>query len=204
LSLIAQAKGAGVCFLFAQKYHPAVRHVAEVRKQLKTRTIFNLLGPICSPARVKRQLLGVYAREWLTPIAEVLRELGTEKAWVVHGRDGLDEMTTTDASHVAALESGRVGTFDVMPENAGLMRATIADLKGGSAADNAAAITSLFNGTRGPYRDIVVLNAGAALIVAGKTDDLKEAIALAAESLDSGRAKRALEALVDVSNGAGA
>src|SRR5690242_7686146 len=90
--------GAGVCFLFAQKYHPAVRHVAEVRKQLKTRTIFNLLGPICSPARVKRQLLGVYAREWLTPIAEVLRELGTEKAWVVHGRDGLDEMTTTDAS----------------------------------------------------------------------------------------------------------
>lgn len=195
--------GAGVCFLFAQTYHPAVRHVAEVRKQLKTRTIFNLLGPICSPARVKRQLLGVYAREWLEPIAEVLRELGTERAWIVHGRDGLDEMTTTDASHVAALEHGRIGTFDVMPEEAGLARATISDLKGGSATDNASAITALFNGARGPYRDIVVLNAGAALIVAGKTEDLKEAVALAGDSLDSSRAKRALEALVDVSNGAG-
>jgi anthranilate phosphoribosyltransferase len=193
---------AGVCFLFAQTYHPAVRHVAEVRRQLKTRTIFNLLGPISNPARVKRQLLGVYARDWLEPLAEVLRELGTEKAWIVHGRDGLDEMTTTDASHVVALENGRISASDVLPEEAGLGRASMAQLKGGSAADNAAAITALFTGARGPYRDIVILNAAAALVVAGKADDLRAAAALAAESIDSGKSARALALLVEASNGA--
>jgi anthranilate phosphoribosyltransferase len=193
---------AGLCFLFAQTYHPAVRHVAEVRRQLGIRTIFNLLGPLSSPARVKRQLLGVYSREWLEPLANVLRELGTEKAWIVHGHDGLDELTTTDISHVAALEKGRVESFDLAPEDAGLKRATIAQLKGGSAAENASAITALFHGMRSPYRDIVVLNAGAALIAAGKADDLRAGAALAAESIDGGRARCALEALVEVSNGA--
>jgi anthranilate phosphoribosyltransferase len=193
---------AGLCFLFAQTYHPAMRHVAEVRRQLGTRTIFNLLGPLSSPARVKRQLLGVYSRAWLVPLAEVLRELGAEKAWIVHGRDGLDELTTTDASHVAALDRDRVESFDLSPEDAGLGRATMAQLKGGPAAENASAITALFDGARGPYRDIVLLNAAAALVVAGKADDLRAGAPLAAESIDSGNARRALEVLVAASNGA--
>jgi len=195
---------AGLCFLFAQTYHPAMRHVAEVRRNLGIRTIFNLLGPLSNPARVRRQLLGVYAKEWLVPLAKVLAELGAEKAWIVHGRDGLDELTTTDVSHVAALENGRIDQFDIVPEDAGLKRASLAELKGGTAAENAAAITALFNREHGPYRDIVVLNAAAALVVAGKTGDLGEAAALASESIDAGRARRALETLAKISRRAGA
>jgi anthranilate phosphoribosyltransferase len=193
---------AGLCFLFAQTYHPAVRHVAQVRRQLGIRTIFNLLGPISNPARVKRQLLGVYSEEWLEPLADVLRELGTEKAWIVHGRDGLDEVTTTDATDVVALEAPDITSFDVVPEDADLKRAAIDEIKGGSAAENASAIMALLNSARTPYRDIVVLNASAALVVAGKADDLKTASTVAADSIDSGRARLVLEALVDVSNGA--
>jgi anthranilate phosphoribosyltransferase len=192
---------AGLCFLFAQTYHPAMRHVAEVRRNLGMRTIFNLLGPLSNPARVKHQLLGVYAKEWLVPIANVLGELGADRAWVVHGRDGLDEMTTTDVSHVAALVDGAIASFDVTPEEAGVGRARLEDLRGGAAAENAAAITALFEGVPGAYRDIVVLNAAAALVVAGNSANLQEAAALAIDSIDTGKARRAVAALVDISNG---
>jgi anthranilate phosphoribosyltransferase len=195
---------AGVCFLFAQTYHPAMRHVAEVRRQLGMRTIFNLLGPLSNPARVRRQLLGVYAKDWLAPLAQVIGELGAAKAWIVHGQDGLDEMTTTGISHVAAFENGCVRQFDMAPEDAAMNRTTLAQLKGGDAAENAAAIIGLLDGDPGPYRDIVVLNAAAALIVAGRANDLREGAAMASESIDSGNARRALEALVEVSNGASA
>lgn len=191
---------AGVCFLFAQTYHPAMRHVAEVRRALGVRTIFNLLGPLANPARVERQLLGVYARTWLEPLAHVLAELGTRKAWIAHGRDGLDELTTTDVSHVATLQNGRIAQRDVAPEDAGLTRTTLARLKGGSAAENAAALTRLLTGEPGPYRDIVLLNAAAALIVADKADDLRNGAALAAASIDSGKARHALATLVTLSN----
>ncbi len=191
----------GLCFLFAQTYHPAMKHVADVRRQLGIRTIFNLLGPLSNPACVKRQLMGVYAKEWLEPLAHVLAALGAEKAWVVHGNDGLDELTTTDVTHVAVLEDGNVTARTVSPEDAGLARAALADLKGGGAEENAAAIRRLFDGERGPYRDIVLLNTAAALIVAGKTNDLREGAALAAKAIDDGAAKRMLEKLIAVTNG---
>ncbi|MBU6298207.1 MAG: anthranilate phosphoribosyltransferase [Alphaproteobacteria bacterium] len=191
---------AGLCFLFAQTYHPAMKHVAPVRKALGIRTIFNLLGPLSNPARVRRQLIGVYARDLVEPLAQVLGALGAEKAWVVHGNDGLDEITTTDITHVAILDAGNVTTRVIEPEDAGLARATLASLKGGSAGVNAAAVRRLFDGKQGPYRDIVLLNAAAALIVAGKADDLRAGADLAAKAVDGGGAKRALESLVAVSN----
>jgi anthranilate phosphoribosyltransferase len=191
---------ANVCFLFAQTYHPAMKHVAAVRRQLGIRTIFNLLGPLCSPAGVTRQLLGVYAKEWLEPLALVLAKLGAEKAWVVHGHDGLDEMTTTDLTHVAVLEDVKVTARDIAPEEAGLKRATLGALKGGAAKDNAEAMLRLFAGEPGAYRDIVLLNSAAALIVAGRTNDLREGATMAAESIDSGSAQSTLELLVSASN----
>jgi anthranilate phosphoribosyltransferase len=193
---------AGLSFLFAQAFHPAVKHVAPVRKELGFRTIFNLLGPICNPAGVPRQLLGIYARSWIEPIAHVLAKLGTEKAWVVHGSDGLDEMTTTGITHVAVLEHGKVTMREIAPEDAGLKRTTLAALKGGAPAENAAALRALLDGARGAYRDIVLLNAAAALIVADKASDLKEGTALAADAIDTGRAKAALAKLVAVSQSA--
>ncbi len=191
---------AGLCFLFAQTYHPAMKHVAPVRRRLGIRTIFNLLGPLSNPAGVRRQLLGVYAREWLQPLAQVLGALGTEKAWVVHGHDGLDEITTTDLTHVAVLDAGRVTLRTITPEDAQVPRATLADLKGGAASENADAIRRLFAGERGPYRDIVLFNAAAALIVAGKANELRHGAKLAAQALDCGAAARALEILIAVSN----
>ena len=155
--------------------------------------MFNLLGPICNPARVRRQLIGIYAREWLEPVAHVLADLGTEKAWVVHGADGLDEMSTTGATHVAMLENGRVTVEDIAPEDAGIERSTLAALKGGTAEENARAIRELFAGAKNAFRDIVLLNAAAALIVAGEGANLSEGVALAAEAIDKGRAAAALE-----------
>jgi anthranilate phosphoribosyltransferase len=187
---------AGLSFLFAQAYHPAMKHVAAVRKQLGIRTIFNLLGPLSSPARVRHQLIGVYAKEWIEPLAEVLRELGAEKAWVVHGADGLDEITTTTVTHVAVLDAGKISTREIAPEDAGLVRAKLADLKGGTAAENAAALTRLLNGEYGAYRDIVLLNAAAALVVGGKTDDLRDGVTIAAEAIDGARASHTLKAFV--------
>jgi anthranilate phosphoribosyltransferase len=186
----------GLCFLFAQTYHPAMKHVAAVRKQLGIRTIFNLLGPLSNPARVRRQLVGVYAREWVRPVAEVLRELGAEKAWVVHGSDGLDEITTTNTTHIAILEGGTITESEIAPEDAGLPRALPAALKGGTADDNAAALSALLRGAPGAYRDIVLLNAAAVLVIAGKAKNLAEGVTLAADTIDSGRAANTLASFV--------
>jgi anthranilate phosphoribosyltransferase len=182
----------GFTFLFAPAYHPAMKHVAPVRKELGFRTIFNLLGPICNPAEVKRQLIGIFAEEWLEPVAHVLADLGTEKAWIVHGADGLDELTTTGITRVAMLEGGQVTMKDVTPEDAGLNRSTLAKLKGGGAEDNARAIREVLAGAKNPFRDIVLLNAGAALVVADKTASLAEGVRLAASAIDEGTAARVL------------
>ena len=190
---------AGIGFLMAPRYHGAMRHVGPTRVELGMRTIFNLLGPISNPAGAKRQLVGVFAPAWVRPIAEVLGKLGSERAWVVHG-DGLDELTTTGTSFVAELNDGRVETFEVTPEMAGLERARLADLKGGEPAENAAKLRAILDGAKGPLRDIALLNAAAALIVAGKVKELRAGVALGAEAIASGAAKRALDKLVAITN----
>jgi anthranilate phosphoribosyltransferase len=187
-------------FLMAPRHHAAMKHVGPTRVELGTRTIFNLLGPLSNPANASRQLIGVYHRQWVRPVAEVLAQLGSERAWVVHGSDGLDEITTTGATYVAELKGGRVTTFDILPEDVGLTRADPKDLKGGDPATNAKAIRELLDGKPGPYRDVVVLNAGAALLVAGKAQTLKDGVALAAAVIDSRAARGALEGLVAISN----
>jgi len=192
---------AGVCFLFAQGYHPAMKNVTPVRRALGFRTIFNLIGPLSNPAGVKRQLLGVYAPELMQPVAKVLAALDAEKAWVVHGADGLDELSISAPTHVAVLDGGRIETMTVAPEDAGLPRHPLAAVKGGEAAENAAALTRLLDGEKGAYRDIVLLNTAAALIVADKAKDLREGAAMAATAIDSGAAKAVLKKLVAVSQG---
>jgi anthranilate phosphoribosyltransferase len=177
-----------------------MRHVGAVRKAIATRTIFNLLGPLASPARVKHQLVGIYDRKWLQPYAEALKALGSHRALVVHGADGLDELTTTAITYFARLENGQISSGEIAPEEAGLGRATLNDLKGGSAADNAAALVRLFDGQKGAYRDIVLLNAAAALMVSDRAKDVKEGVGLAAQSLDSGAAGVKLDALIVASN----
>jgi anthranilate phosphoribosyltransferase len=178
-----------------------MRHVAKVRPELGVRTLFNLLGPLANPAATKYQVVGVFAEKWVEPIANVLGLLGVERAWVVHGADGLDELTTTDVSHVAVLDRGKVSTFKISPRNAGLPDAQPADLIGGDAVENAAHIRAVLQGNQGPLRDIVLLNAAAALLVAGKAKTLRDGVALAAESIDSGKAKSVLEALAKLSHG---
>jgi anthranilate phosphoribosyltransferase len=190
----------GIVFLFAQVHHPAMRHVGAVRKAIAIRTIFNLLGPLASPARVKHQLVGIYDRKWLQPYAEALKALGSSRALVVHGADGLDELTTTAVTYFSRLENGQISHGEIAPEEAGLSRATLNDLKGGSAADNAAALVRLFDGEKGAYRDIVLLNAAAALMVSDRAKDVKEGVVLAAQSLDSGAAGAKLDALIVASN----
>ena len=187
-------------FLMAPRHHSAMKHVGPTRVELGTRTIFNLLGPLSNPAGATRQLIGVFHRQWVRPMAEVLGQLGSDHAWVVHGSDGLDEITTTGTTYVAELKGGRVTTFDILPEDIGLKRADPKDLKGGDPETNAKAIRDLFDGKAGAYRDIVLLNAGGAFVVAGKVDDLKAGIAMAASVIDSGKAKAALAGLVAVSN----
>lgn len=194
---------AGVGFMWAPMHHPAMKAWAPIRAELGVRTIFNLLGPLCNPGGVKRQILGVFDRRWLEPLANVMRNLGSEHAWVVHGADGLDELTTTGTTHVAALRDGRITAFDVTPEDAGLKRARLADLKGGDAAVNAAAIRDLLAGKAGPFRDIVLLNAAAALVVGGKADRLADGVALAARAIDEGKAADALRRLVAITNAEG-
>lgn len=194
---------AGVGFLWAPMHHPAMKTWAPIRAELGVRTLFNLLGPLCNPAGVKRQVLGVYDRRLVEPIAEVLANLGAVHAWVVHGSDGMDELTTTGASFAAELKDGAIRTFEITPESAGLPRATLASLKGGDAAVNAQALRDLLGGEPGPYRDIVVLNAGAGLLVGGKAADLNDGIARAQAAIDSGAATRALDKLVAATNDAG-
>lgn len=190
---------AGICFMFAQTHHGAMKHVSPVRKALGFRTIFNLVGPLANPARVTRQLVGVYAADWLDPVAEALQELGAVKAWVVHGKDGLDEVTTTGVTSVSALQDGKIKRFEVAPEDAGLERATLSSLAGGDANANAEAVRRVLDGEKGPFHDIVILNAAAALIVADKARDLREAAGLAAEAIGDGRAREALDRLIAVS-----
>jgi anthranilate phosphoribosyltransferase len=191
---------AGVGFLLAPRHHSAMRFVGPVRAAMGVRTIFNILGPMCNPAEVKRQLTGAFDRALIEPMARTLGNVGCEAAWVVHGADGLDEMTTTGTTHVAQLKAGEVTTFEVMPEDAGLARASLDDLKGGDAETNAAAIRALLDGETGPFRDVTLLNAAASLIVAGKADDLKAGVALAEASIDDGKALTALDSMVSITN----
>ena len=189
----------GLGFLMAPRHHSATRHVAPARVELGTRTIFNLLGPLSSPAKAPRQLVGVFAPEWVRPMAEVLGRLGSERAWVVHG-SGLDELTTAGVTTVAALEGGKVETFEVAVEDVGLPAARLEDLRGGEPQHNARLMRDLLAGTGGALRDIVLLNSGAALLVAGRAASLEEGIELAAQSLDSGAARRVLGELVARTN----
>ncbi|GAA0533451.1 anthranilate phosphoribosyltransferase [Rhizomicrobium palustre] len=191
----------GLCFLFAQGFHPAMRYVTPVRRALGFRTIFNLIGPLSNPAGAKRQLLGVYARDLLEPVAKVLAAHGAEKAFVVHGAEGLDEISISGETYVTALENGETRSFVIVPEDAGLPRWPIEAVKGGDAPENAAALTRLLNGEKGAYRDIVLLNSAAALMVADKAGDLREGVDIAAKMIDSGAAKAVLQKLITVSNG---
>lgn len=190
---------ANVGFMFAILHHPAMRHVATARKAIGVRTIFNLLGPLSNPAGAKRQVMGVFSPDYLRPVAEVMARLGVERAWVVHGSDGLDEITTTGPTYVASLDKGVVTEFEVTPEEAGLKRARPQDLKGAGPEVNAQALAALLAGEPGAYRDIAVLNAAAALIVAGKARDLAEGARLAERSIDSGAAQAALDTLISLS-----
>jgi anthranilate phosphoribosyltransferase len=191
---------AGIGFMFAPAHHPAMKNVGPTRVELATRTIFNLLGPLSNPAGVKRQMVGVFSRQWVQPLAQVLRNLGAESVWVVHGSDGLDEITLTGPTFVAALEKGEIRTFEVTPEEAGLPRCGSEGLKGGDAADNAVGLQSVLDGMPSPYRDVALLNAAAALIVSGRANTLKEAVAIGQKSLDSGAAAARLKQLIAVSN----
>ncbi|MFO1083719.1 MAG: anthranilate phosphoribosyltransferase [Reyranellaceae bacterium] len=187
---------ANICFLMAPHHHGAMRNVAGPRVELApNRTIFNLLGPMSNPALVKRQLVGVFDRRWLKPVAEGLHQLGLERALVVHGKDGMDELTTTTTSWAASLENGIVTEIEIAPEEVGVRRPAMAELKGGDAAHNAEAIEKVLAGQKTAFRDIVVLNSAAALMVAGKAKDLKQGADLAVQSIDSGRAAAALAAL---------
>jgi anthranilate phosphoribosyltransferase len=193
-------KEAGVGFMFAPAHHPAMKHVGPTRVELATRTIFNLLGPLSNPAGVKRQMVGVFSRQWVEPLAHVLRNLGSERAYIVHGSDGLDEITTAGPTSVAALENGAVKTFEIAPEDVGLPKAKPEMLRGGDAASNAAALLAVLKGTKGPFRDVAVFNAAAALVVAGRAKTLKDGVSLARRSLESGEAEGRLDRLILVSN----
>lgn len=186
---------AGICFMFAPAHHGAMRHVTPIRAELGFRTIFNLLGPLTNPAGARRQLLGVYDTRWVEPLARVLGALGAERAWTVHGQ-GMDEITTTGETQVAEWRDGQVRLFRITPEAVGLPRAALGDLTGGSPAQNAEALKALLDGASGPYRDIVLLNAAAAFLVADKVETLREGVELAAAVLDDGRAAQALERLI--------
>lgn len=190
---------AGIGFMFAPAHHPATKHVGPIRAELGTRTIFNLLGPLTNPAGVGRQLVGVFSPEWVVPVAETLKTLGAEHVWVVHG-DGHDEITTTGETHVAELVDGKVATFTLTPEQVRLKRHTKDELRGGEPEFNARALRSLLSGAPGAYRDTVLMNAGAGLVVAGKAAGLEDGIQKAAGAIDSGRARKVLDMLVKVSN----
>lgn len=189
---------AGIGFMMAPMHHPAIRHVMPTRMELGTRTIFNLLGPLTNPAGVKRQLSGAFSRHWLRPMAEVLGALGSDRAWLVHGSDGTDELSIAGLSWVAALEGGAVREFELHPEDAGLPVHPFEAIVGGEPAENAAAFRALLEGAQGAYRDAVLLNAAAALVVAEAAGDLKAGVALARESIDSGAARAKLAALAQV------
>ena len=190
----------GISFLMATRHHSAARHVGPARASLGTRTIFNLIGPLSNPAETKYQVIGVFDQKWNRPMAEVLRTLGSEHVWVVTGSDGLDELTITGETHVAEYKDGKVTEFTVSPEDAGLERASLKDIEGGDAEYNANAIWDILKGKKNAYRDIVLLNTAAALVVSGKAADLKEGVHIAAEAIDSGEARETLEKWIELSN----
>jgi anthranilate phosphoribosyltransferase len=191
---------AGIGFMFAPAHHPAMKNVGSTRVELGTRTIFNLLGPLSNPAGVRRQMVGVFSRQWTEPLAQVLKNLGCDRAWVVHGSDGLDEITTCGPTSVTALEDGKIRSFEIAPEDVGLARAKVEQLRGGDAAANAQAVEDVLEGKPSPFRDVALFNAAAALVVAGKAADLKQGLQIATKSLDSGEAEGRLDRLIVVSN----
>jgi anthranilate phosphoribosyltransferase len=190
---------AGIGFMFAPNHHPAMRHVGPTRAEMGVRTMFNLLGPQSNPAGVKRYVLGVFDNEWVEPVAAALLANQAQSAWVVHGDSGLDELSTTGPSFVSQIKNGNLTSFEVTPEDAGLSRARLEDIVGGDPEYNAGELRKLLDGAKGPYRDIVLLNAAAAFIVADKAETLPEGVALGAEAIDSGKAKATLDKLVAVS-----
>jgi len=187
-------------FMFAPNHHPAMKYVGPVRQKLKVRTIFNILGPLSNPANVKKQLIGVFDKNWLEPMAETLKNLGSHRALLVNGSDGFDELTTTGVSYVAELDDGNIKTYEISPEKLGLKLSNFDDLIGGDPEQNAKKIISLLEGEKGPYRDIVLLNSAAALYVDGKVKNLKDGISMSENSIDNGSAKIALNNLVRISN----
>ncbi len=193
----------GFTFLFARAHHSAVRHVVPVRAALKFKTIFNVLGPLSSPASAKRQVLGVYDKRLLVPLAEVLRDLGSIHSWVVHGSDGLDEITTTGPTFVAELKDGAIREFEVSPNQVGFKQVELDEIRGGSAEHNAKAIREMFEGAHSPFRDITLMNAGASLLVGGKASTFEEAVSIAAEVVDQGLAKNALDQWLQFTKDAG-
>ncbi|HCE23528.1 MAG TPA: anthranilate phosphoribosyltransferase, partial [Hyphomonas sp.] len=193
--------GCGVAFMFARSHHSAMRHVAPVRAKLGIRTIFNLLGPLSNPAGAEYQVLGVFAPEWVRPMAETLSRLGTKRAWVVHGLDGIDEISIAGTTKVCEVAGDDLHEFELTPADAGLETSPLSTLEGGGVEDNALAITELLEGQEGPFRDVVMLNAAAGLHVYGKADTLKQGAAMAAEAIDSGKARQTLRALAALSNG---
>jgi len=191
---------AGIGFMFAPAHHPAMKNVGPTRVELGTRTIFNLLGPLSNPAGVKRQMVGTFSKQWVEPMAQVLKNLGSESVWVAHGSDGLDEISISGPTSIAALENGTVRTFEIKPEDIGIKALPHDAVRGGDADTNAATLRSVLKGDKSAFRDVSILNAAAALIVAGKAKDLAEGAKVAAQSLDSGAAASRLEKLIAVSN----
>ena len=185
------------CFLMAPHHHQAMKHVAPVRKKIGARTIFNLLGPLANPANTKFQLIGVYDKKWVHPMAEVLGNLGTTRAWVVHGHDGLDEISTTAPTDIAVLDRGQVTERTITPDDFGLNTSTLEDLKGGDAEENANALLALLNGEPSAYRDIVLANTSAVLNISGQSDDLKTGVDIASNAIDSGNALNTLNQYIE-------
>lgn len=200
-SLIEESiREAGIGFMMAPRHHASFKYVGPVRVEMGIRTVFNILGPLCNPAGVRRYLIGVFSQDWVRPMAEVLNKLGCERAWVVHGADGLDELSTTGPNYICEVRDGQVFEFKISPEEAGIASAKLEDLKGGEGDYNAERLRALLNGQRDAYRDIVLFGAGAAQVIAGKVDNITEGVAKAAEAIDTGAAKDALKQLVAVTN----
>ncbi len=199
-TITACIEQAGVGFMFAPAHHAAMRHVGPSRVELGTRTIFNLLGPLSNPAGVSQQIVGVFSKDWVEPLAHVLKQLGSDRVWVTHGEGGLDEITPTGTTWVSELRGGKVTSFEIQPEDAGITKCSLDDLKGGDPEENAAALKEVLGGAKNAFRDASIMTAGAALLVAGKADDLKTGTQMAAESIDDGRALSVLAKLVEVSN----
>ena len=197
----AVLRDTGMAFLFAQTHHPAMKHAAPARKQIGRRAIFNLLGPLANPGRVKRQLVGVFSSDWLVPYAKALKALGSERAWIVHGRDGLDELSISGPTQIATLDQGSITAGEITPEEAGLRRWPLAEITGGNPVHNAAALRNLLQGQGpGAYHQIVLLNAAGALIVAGKAQNLREGAEMADDAIRGGRAHATFDKLLIASN----